>query len=81
MRIHPPIRFTPSGDHEADIAALTGKINEAVEDCVRARPSQWLWIHRRWTTPRDATKNLPKTKAQALAGAGAAVERDGSSLT
>jgi len=81
MNIRPPIEFTPSGDHEADIVALTAKINAAVEDCVRARPSQWLWIHRRWTTPRDAIKNLPKTKAQALAGAGTAVESDGSSLT
>ncbi len=81
MRVYPPIQFTPSGDHEADIVALTARINAAVEDCVRARPSQWLWIHRRWTTPRDAIKNLPKTKAQALAGAGTAVESDGSSLT
>ena len=80
MTIHPPIAFTPSGDHDADIVALTAEINEAVEACVRARPSQWLWIHRRWTTPRDATKNLPKS-AQALAGAGTAVESDGSSLT
>jgi len=81
MNIRPQIEFTPSGDHEADIVALTAKINAAVEDCVRARPSQWLWIHRRWTTPRDAIKNLPKTKAQALAGAGTTVESDGSSLT
>jgi Kdo2-lipid IVA lauroyltransferase/acyltransferase len=81
MRIRPPIQFTPSGDHEADIMALTKKINEAMEECVRARPSQWLWIHRRWTTPRDATKNLSKVQAQALAGTETAVERDGSSLT
>jgi KDO2-lipid IV(A) lauroyltransferase len=80
MRIHPPIPFTPSGDHDADIVALTTRINAAIEDCVRARPSQWLWIHRRWPSPRDATKYLPK-KDQALAGAGAAVESDGSSLT
>ncbi|MBV9990975.1 MAG: lysophospholipid acyltransferase family protein [Alphaproteobacteria bacterium] len=58
MTIHPPIEFTPSGDHDADIVALTAKINAAVEECVRARPSQWLWIHRRWTTPRDAIKHL-----------------------
>ncbi len=81
MNIRPAIEFTPSGDHDADILALTAKINAAMEECVRARPSQWLWIHRRWTTPRDATKNLGKTKPQALAGAGAAVEREGSSLT
>ena len=81
MRIRPAIAFAPSGDHEADVLALTAKINEAIEECVRARPSQWLWIHRRWTTPRDATKNLGKATAQALAGAGVAVERDGSSRT
>ena len=80
MSVHPPIEFAPSGDHEADIAALTARINEAMEACVRARPSQWLWIHRRWTTPRDAIKNLPKAKSQTLGGAGVAVERDGSSL-
>jgi len=79
MTIHPPITFTPSGDHDADVLALTRKINEAMEACVRARPSQWLWIHRRWTTPRDATKY--GAKPQALAGAGVAVEREGSSLT
>jgi KDO2-lipid IV(A) lauroyltransferase len=61
VTIGAPIQFTPTGDHDADVLALTGKINEAIEACVRARPSQWLWIHRRWTTPRDATKNLPKS--------------------
>jgi KDO2-lipid IV(A) lauroyltransferase len=60
MRVYPPIAFAPTGDHEADIAALTAKINAAIEECVRERPSQWLWIHRRWTTPRDATKYLKK---------------------
>jgi KDO2-lipid IV(A) lauroyltransferase len=48
MTIHPPIAFTPSGDQDKDILALTAAINAAVEEMVRARPSQWLWIHRRW---------------------------------
>jgi KDO2-lipid IV(A) lauroyltransferase len=60
VRIRPPIEFTPSGDHDADVLAVTARINAAIEECVRERPSQWLWIHRRWTTPRDATKNLKK---------------------
>jgi Kdo2-lipid IVA lauroyltransferase/acyltransferase len=60
LRIRAPIEFVPSGDHDADIAELTARINAAIEECVRERPSQWLWIHRRWTTPRDATKNLKK---------------------
>jgi KDO2-lipid IV(A) lauroyltransferase len=58
MTVHPPIEFSPSNDHEADIEELTAKINLAIEDAVRYRPSQWLWIHRRWKTPRDATKHL-----------------------
>jgi KDO2-lipid IV(A) lauroyltransferase len=62
VRIHPPIEFTPSGDQERDVLALTAKINETIERIVRARPSQWLWIHRRWQTPRDAVKNLKKRR-------------------
>ena len=58
VTIGAPIEYAPSGDHEADVLALTAKINAAIEERVRARPSQWLWIHRRWTTPRDATKHL-----------------------
>jgi KDO2-lipid IV(A) lauroyltransferase len=53
MTVHPPLDFTPTGDHDADVHALTRAINDALETCVRARPSQWLWIHRRWPTARD----------------------------
>lgn len=61
MTVHPPIQYTPTGDHDADILALTEKINAAMEAAVRARPSQWLWIHRRWKTARDETKNAKKS--------------------
>jgi len=60
MTVHPPIEYTPTGDHDADVQALTEKINAAMEAAVRKRPSQWLWIHRRWKTARDETKNLKK---------------------
>lgn len=56
VKIHPPITFTASGDEDADVLALTTKINAAVETMVRAHPSQWLWIHRRWTSARDLEK-------------------------
>jgi KDO2-lipid IV(A) lauroyltransferase len=48
MTVHPPVEFTPTGDHDRDIHQLTIKITEAIEQMVRYRPSQWLWIHRRW---------------------------------
>ena len=43
-----PITPQPSGDRHADIATLTRQMNACVERWVRARPEQWLWLHRRW---------------------------------
>lgn len=77
VTIYPAIEFEPSGDSENDVLALTAKINASIEAIVRKRPSQWLWIHRRWTVPRD----LLKMKNQAAGGSGVRVEREGSSLT
>jgi len=56
VKINPPITFTPTGDAKADEIALTAKITAAVEAMVREDPAQWLWIHHRWTTPRDIEK-------------------------
>lgn len=53
MTVHPPIQFTPTGDQDRDVHALTCLINDMVETMVRYRPSQWLWIHRRWPTARE----------------------------
>lgn len=48
VRIFPALEFAPSGDFDADVQALTDKINATVEEIVRERPVEWLWIHRRW---------------------------------
>ena len=53
VTVHPPLEFTASGDQERDVRELTFAINARMEDMVRADPSQWLWIHRRWPTERD----------------------------
>ena len=53
VTVHPPLEFAPSGEHERDVRALTYAINARLEEIVRADPSQWLWIHRRWPTARD----------------------------
>lgn len=76
MTIHPPLQFTPTGDQERDVYMLTCAISDKIEEMVRARPSQWLWIHRRW--PKDGER-LRSKRAQALAGAGVRAESEGSS--
>jgi len=79
VTVEAPIEFQPSGDHDRDVLLLTTKINETIERFVRTRPSQWLWIHRRWPKAGDKPRSRRGIKAQARAGAGARVESDGSS--
>lgn len=46
--VHEPMRLADTGDREADIAAGVRRINAFIEDRVRARPTEWFWVHRRW---------------------------------
>ncbi|HLY04767.1 MAG TPA: lysophospholipid acyltransferase family protein [Rhizomicrobium sp.] len=66
MTVHPMIEFEPGGDHIRDVLALTTRINEAIEQCVRYRPSQWLWIHRRWPKPGESPRSRRGKEAQTL---------------
>jgi Kdo2-lipid IVA lauroyltransferase/acyltransferase len=50
--IEPPIAFVPGDDPDADILALTSTITRKIEELVRLRPSQWLWVHHRWPNSR-----------------------------
>ena len=50
VRIFPPIEFTRTGDDEADIRALTTRINASLELVIRDHPEQWFWLHNRWKT-------------------------------
>ena len=48
VTVSPGPDFLPSGDDEADTRELTEKITRQIETIIRADPSQWLWIHKRW---------------------------------
>jgi KDO2-lipid IV(A) lauroyltransferase len=45
---HPALELPDSGDRQADTAAVMAELNRILEDWVRARPQEWLWLHRRW---------------------------------
>lgn len=44
----PPMALPQSGDARADTMALMTEINVLIEQWVRERPGQWLWLHKRW---------------------------------
>ena len=48
LTIHSPMALPDSGDRAADVAETMRRVNALLEDWIRARPEQWLWLHRRW---------------------------------
>jgi len=49
------IAVPSSADREADALAVTAAATAAIEAEIRARPDEWVWMHRRWRTrPGDA---------------------------
>ncbi len=48
MVIFPPLPLEKTTDAQADIRRHLELQSRALEAWVRAEPSQWLWLHRRW---------------------------------
>jgi KDO2-lipid IV(A) lauroyltransferase len=48
ITVYPPLEMPNTGNRAADERAVMTTINGIVENWVRARPEQWLWLHRRW---------------------------------
>lgn len=46
--VEKPLALPDSGDRAMDILALTTMMNAILERWIRARPGEWLWLHRRW---------------------------------
>ena len=55
------IRYTPTGDKEKDIRAVTQMYSSALEKLIRENPEQWMWAHRRWL---DINRNRKKKKKE-----------------
>ena len=55
IEIHPAWENYPSGDKQADLEADSLRMNRELEEWVRAMPTQYYWVHRRFKDqPRDA---------------------------
>ena len=53
IRYYPPMKTIQMGDLEKDIAANTQAYLGRIEEEIRKRPGDWLWMHRRWRTPPE----------------------------
>ena len=52
-----PIDVARSGDRERDSVELTAAATRIIEDEVRQRPDEWVWMHSRWRTqPSDIAR-------------------------
>jgi KDO2-lipid IV(A) lauroyltransferase len=43
-----PLTPPETGDRQEDAARLTAELNRILEGWIRAKPEDWLWLHRRW---------------------------------
>lgn len=48
VRIEPPLPVPATGNRHADTLAMMTAVNARIEDWVRQKPGQWLWLHKRW---------------------------------
>ncbi len=48
VTIHKEIKLANTGNRANDIKATVIKITEFIEEQIRAQPSDWFWVHRRW---------------------------------
>jgi KDO2-lipid IV(A) lauroyltransferase len=56
LRFSEEIMLSSTGDDEADALENTARFTAVIEDYVRRYPEQWLWVHRRWKTRPDGTR-------------------------
>lgn len=46
--IDEPIPLSRTGDRDVDVEEGVRRINAYVEACIRDRPAEWFWVHKRW---------------------------------
>jgi len=64
LHIAPAQEADRSRPRSEEVEKLTRQLNLWLEDCIRKRPEQWLWLHRRWKVETDFSPPTEKTAAK-----------------
>jgi len=52
-----PIELELTGDRQKDYITNTAKWTKVLENYIRRYPAQWVWMHRRWKTQHESTRD------------------------
>lgn len=63
VKVYPEIEVPKTNDRLADAVEILTRINRFLEERIREKPENWLWLHRRW--PKEA-KGVAAPVAQAV---------------
>ena len=61
--IYPELKTIRTGDTEKDLYDNTQLETDAMEKIIRESPTQWVWMHRRWSTTPESLKNYLERRA------------------
>ena len=62
VELQPRPELPTGGERQANIAALTTRINEDIGRLIRRQPEHWLWATRRWRASPDVDPDLYDTR-------------------
>jgi KDO2-lipid IV(A) lauroyltransferase len=48
VHIEGPLELVRTGDEKRDVLDNTALFTKMIENAIRKRPEQWVWMHRRW---------------------------------
>jgi KDO2-lipid IV(A) lauroyltransferase len=64
VKVYPEIEVPKTNDRVADAVEILTRINRFLEDRIREKPENWLWLHRRWPKePRGTPAPLSSASA------------------